>query len=326
MTKLANSVAYKKKYDITAADDFYGSDSSNNNAIIRMDFEAVAALINNLNTNTNTNSGTNGKSAYQLALENGFEGTEAEWIESLNGSNGYSPIKGVDYFDGVDGYTPIKGVDYFDGVDGGMTDGNKGDITVSNSGASWTIGNNVVTVDKLEQIATAKLLGRHSSGTGNVQKIDLNSTLQIIGSELARSALTGAITSPAGSNATLLGAFTYAQLDAAISDKRATVSTTNATPTDIKTIATTTGKEYFCEFVVTATTTSKTYSSKISGTFRNLVGIVAKIGTSSKDEKTNFATAGVEFFEIGSDIKVRVTGEAATNIEWTIITINLYEI
>lgn len=40
------------------------------------------------------------------------------------GKDGYTPIKGVDYFDGApgedgkDGYTPVKGVDYFDGKDG----------------------------------------------------------------------------------------------------------------------------------------------------------------------------------------------------------------
>lgn len=47
-----------------------------------------------------------------------------------DGQNGYTPVKGVDYFDGKDGspgkdgqngrdgYTPVKGVDYFDGKDG----------------------------------------------------------------------------------------------------------------------------------------------------------------------------------------------------------------
>lgn len=43
------------------------------------------------------------------------------------GKDGYTPVKGVDYFDGQpgkdgqngqDGYTPVKGVDYFDGKDG----------------------------------------------------------------------------------------------------------------------------------------------------------------------------------------------------------------
>lgn len=39
-----------------------------------------------------------------------------------DGAAGYTPIKGVDYFDGIngidgqDGYTPVKGVDYFDGT------------------------------------------------------------------------------------------------------------------------------------------------------------------------------------------------------------------
>lgn len=32
--------------------------------------------------------GKDGKSAYQIAVENGFVGTEAEWIESLKGVKG----------------------------------------------------------------------------------------------------------------------------------------------------------------------------------------------------------------------------------------------
>lgn len=35
--------------------------------------------------------GLDGKSAYQIAVENGFEGTEDEWLESLEGEEGYSP-------------------------------------------------------------------------------------------------------------------------------------------------------------------------------------------------------------------------------------------
>lgn len=34
------------------------------------------------------------------------------------GADGYTPVKGKDYFDGKDGYTPVKGKDYFDGKDG----------------------------------------------------------------------------------------------------------------------------------------------------------------------------------------------------------------
>lgn len=45
-------------------------------------------------------------------------------IKGDPGKNGYTPIKGIDYFDGKDGingkdgYTPVKGKDYFDGKDG----------------------------------------------------------------------------------------------------------------------------------------------------------------------------------------------------------------
>ena len=68
--------------------------------------------------------GKDGASAYEIAVANGFDGTEQEWLKSLkgvDGKDGYTPIKGVDYFDGqngTDGYTPVKGVDYFDGRDG----------------------------------------------------------------------------------------------------------------------------------------------------------------------------------------------------------------
>lgn len=76
---------------------------------------------------TNGKDGENGKSSYQIWLEQGNTGSEQDYLNSLkgkDGEDGYTPIKGKDYFDGedgVDGYTPIKGIDYFDGKDG--TDG-----------------------------------------------------------------------------------------------------------------------------------------------------------------------------------------------------------
>lgn len=120
-------------------------------------------------------SGKDGLSAYEIAVKNGFKGSEQEWLASLkgdpggdgvdglpgndgitphigvnenwwigetdtgipatgpagnqglpgkDGEPGYTPVKGVDYFDGLpgdpgkDGYTPVKGVDYFDGQPG----------------------------------------------------------------------------------------------------------------------------------------------------------------------------------------------------------------
>ena len=62
--------------------------------------------------------GDNGLSAYEIALENGFVGTESEWLESLKGQ------------DGQDGQNGTNGVDGVNGVDG--TDGQDGqDLTLS---------------------------------------------------------------------------------------------------------------------------------------------------------------------------------------------------
>jgi hypothetical protein len=56
-----------------------------------------------------------------------YDDFTAEQLAALKGepgADGYTPIKGVDYFDGKDGepgkdgYTPVKGVDYFDGAPG----------------------------------------------------------------------------------------------------------------------------------------------------------------------------------------------------------------
>ena len=52
----------------------------------------------------NSGGGTekNGKSAYEIAVENGFNGTESEWLESLKGQPGKDGINGADGKDGAD--------------------------------------------------------------------------------------------------------------------------------------------------------------------------------------------------------------------------------
>ena len=47
--------------------------------------------------------GVSGRSAYKIAVEKGFIGTIEQWLESLHGQDGYTPIKNVDYFDGEQG-------------------------------------------------------------------------------------------------------------------------------------------------------------------------------------------------------------------------------
>ena len=63
--------------------------------------------------------GEDGKSAYQIALDEGFVGSEAEWLASLKGKDGKDGINGTDGkpgkdgTNGIDGKTPVKSVDYF---------------------------------------------------------------------------------------------------------------------------------------------------------------------------------------------------------------------
>jgi hypothetical protein len=67
-----------------------------------------------------------------------------------------------------------------------VTDGDKGDITVTSSGSIWTIDSGSVTYAKIQNVTTSSvLLGRATTGAGNIEEIILGSGLTISGSTIS---------------------------------------------------------------------------------------------------------------------------------------------
>lgn len=62
---------------------------------------------------------------------------------------------------------------------GGLSDGDKGDITVSASGATWTIDNDAVTYAKIQNVTSNRLLGRSTAGSGDTEEISIGSGLSL---------------------------------------------------------------------------------------------------------------------------------------------------
>jgi hypothetical protein len=67
----------------------------------------------------------------------------------------------------------------------GVSDGDKGDITVSSSGATWTIDNTAVTYAKIQNVTTSRILGRSTAGVGSVEEITIGSGLSLSGGTLS---------------------------------------------------------------------------------------------------------------------------------------------
>ena len=98
-----------------------------------------------------------------------------------------------------DGTTAWNSLSYASGGGGGgVTDGDKGDITVSSSGATWTIDNGAVSYAKMQDVSAAsKLIGRGSaSGSGDPQEITIGTNLTMSGTTLSAA---GSISGSTGS-------------------------------------------------------------------------------------------------------------------------------
>ena len=64
-----------------------------------------------------------------------------------------------------------------------LTDGDKGDITVSSSGTVWTIDDGAVGFAKLVNVSTNTFLGRSTSGVGDVEELSVSAARSILNVE-----------------------------------------------------------------------------------------------------------------------------------------------
>ena len=86
--------------------------------------------------------GADGASAYEIAVENGYTGTEAEWLSSLKGEKGDAGEQGIQGIQGEKGDTGAAGKDGINGTDG--RDGANGfsptaNVTETDAGAVISI-------------------------------------------------------------------------------------------------------------------------------------------------------------------------------------------
>lgn len=90
-----------------------------------------------------------------------------------------------------------------------------------------------ILLTKLQNINTARLLGRQTAAAGSIEEISLNATLELVAATtLQRAALTGDVTSPAGSNVLTYNPLSIVDADingsAAIAQAKLNLAITNA--------------------------------------------------------------------------------------------------
>lgn len=99
-----------------------------------------------------------------------------------------TPVNGTGYYkfpvtlQAQEGGNITNGTSILLDVDaGGLADGDKGDITVSAAGATWTIDNDVVTNAKAADVATATFKGRTTAGTGDPEDLSVADAAALLG-------------------------------------------------------------------------------------------------------------------------------------------------
>jgi hypothetical protein len=109
-----------------------------------------------------------------------YLGSSYWWSASISGINQAPP--GTNWQ-----LVALKGEPGSSGTVGSLSEGNKGDISVTDGGNTWTINNNSVELANIQEIATNRLLGRSTAGQGVVEQITIGAGLQVVNSVLSSS-------------------------------------------------------------------------------------------------------------------------------------------
>ena len=112
-----------------------------------------------------------GASAYEIAVRNGYTGTEAEWIRSLQGVDGVNGKDGEDYKGAYDAYDLYLSAKENEGFDGTFSDFIKFFFSESERRSFENIANNLNSSLRIEARSTA-LSSSGSAGSGVIYEID----------------------------------------------------------------------------------------------------------------------------------------------------------
>lgn len=137
--------------------------------------------------------GASGSPATSAALEvrSTTQGILPPVVTTTQRNNIVTPDEGLFLYNSTT-KTPqfYNGTVWGDFASGGISDGDKGDITVSGSGATWTIDNDAVTYAKMQNVsATDRVLGRSSAGAGDVQEITFTQQARELADDTSFSAM-----------------------------------------------------------------------------------------------------------------------------------------